>query len=339
MLSDLTNTHGIFTDTDVVYKGFTHFLEDIQSYECTSLTGGLSTSSMQRCTVNGKKYVVRMLNGSFSVRKNEILTHVAMAKEKIAPHIYYYDSIDYSFAIMEFIDGCTLTVEQAQQSDMLERIAQKIRFIHGYDPAKLVDSEKVNMFDAIVGFYEQVKQKNPILSYCILDQALLQAKILYERIELNSPRLVFSHNDIHMRNVFCVHNDALIIDWEAVAINYNFFDGASYSLYACLNDLQEHYLLFCYLKRKPLPAEIQSFKDIKSLIMLYTALWLLKELDDVPADIILAKPKSFGYYGKIFAENYKADSPDFLFEMAVSLLQGFFKEYECLEKQHCSNAC
>jgi hypothetical protein len=62
-------------------------------------------------------------------------------------------------------------------------------------------------------------------------------------------------------------------------------------------------------------------------------------LDDVPADIILAKPKSFGYYGKIFAENYKADSPDFLFEMAVSLLQGFFKEYECLEKQHCSNAC
>ena len=319
--------------SDSLYKGFTQFLGSLYQYECKPLLGG-QMGSIQQCTVNGKKYVARIINAPLATRRSEVLTHLSMAAQNIAPRIYYYDQDDYSLVIMEYIESKTLSWEQTRNANVLQCVAQKIRAIQAGDAVALGHNKKMDIFDLIVRGYERIRTKHHIVDHSIFEQALRKAKVVYQKIESRRPLLVLSHNDLHPRNMFFINNDIVIIDWELIGLNYDFFDLALYSLYSCLTDKHEYDLLSHYLQRDPSVADLQYLKEIKLLIRLYGALWNLSFLDELPEDISLDMVKNFDHYGKIFIEDYSADSSLFWFEFSMSLLREFFQEYERFEKDN-----
>lgn len=316
--------------SDTIYKRFVQLLGPLYQYECKALSGG-QMSSIQLCMVNGKKYVARVINTPLPVRRNEVLTHVHMASKNIAPHIHYYDQDDYALVIMDYLEGKTLSWQQARNHDVLQRIAHKIRSIQACDKNTLMHDKRMNIFDFIINCYEKIKTKKFAIDPAIFDQAFHKAKILYDTIESRKPRLVLSHNDLHPRNIFFINNDISIIDWEVIGLNYELFDLALYSLYSCLRDEDEYHLLTYYLYHEPSDEELQQFKDIKLLISLYGSFWNFAFSDEIPEDISFDMVNDFDYYGKIFTETYDSDSPKFWFEFSASLLQKFFKDYERFE--------
>lgn len=317
---------------DPVYNGFTQFLGSLYQYESKTLAGG-QMNAIQLCTVNDKKYVVRIMNAPLSKCRGEILAQVSMAAKKIAPHIHYYDQDNYSLVIMDYIDAKTLSWQQARDPYVLKKMAEKIRLIEACDQDMFVDNKKMDVFNYIVCCYEKIKTRQCAIDNAIFDEAFHKAEILYHAIESRNPRLVLSHNDLHPRNIFFIDNDISIIDWEIIGLNYEFFDLALYSLYSCLRDEDEYLLLTYYLERDPSDQQLQYFKDIKLLISVFGAFWNFAFSDDIPHDISLDMVKDFDYYGKVFTETNDADSTRFWFAFSASLLQKFFKDYERFEKE------
>jgi len=324
-------TCSLAQENDVIYNGFQKFLGTIDCYECEQISGGLSHNTQYLCTVNDKKYIVRMLNEPLLIRQSEVLIHLLAANKNIAPKIHYYDTNEYTMVIMDFIEGKTLLLEQACRRDVLDLIVQSVKAVAQFDQNLVMDPDKKDLLVETVQRYETIKnQRGEELDYIIM-QALDNVVCVHQVIENAQRPLVVNHHDLHPRNIFFTDNDMAIIDWERAAINYELYDLAIYSIYACLDEYDDYYVLTKYLERSPLDEDVYYFNCLKLMMRVHIALDFFTCTPHIP-ECISGKPiKDFKYYGTIFAHDSSANSPEFLYAIGISLLQEFFAEYKKFE--------
>ncbi len=320
-------------ESDAVYNGFQQFLGTIYQYECEELCGGLSNNTQYVCSANENKYVVRLLKEPLPVRQGEVSTHLLAASYNIAPNIHYYDDREYSFVIMDFIDGQTLLFDQANGHDVLNLVANNVRSIAQIGANVLMSRHKIDLRALMIRYYKKIHACGDPTLNRLLEEALNKFEVVYHAMETESRPLVFGHNDLHPRNIFCLQDDMIIIDWETGAINYELYDLANYSVYACLDAADEYYLLTQYLQCFPSHAELQYFKDVKLLVKVFNAFGFLICLEHIPDSVSMESVKEFNHYARIFAQDTNANAPEFLYALALSLLQEFFEEYKNFENK------
>lgn len=315
---------------DSLYDFFQQHAHPINSYNVEQLKGGFSNNKPYLCVINEKKYVARLLSESYAKRKHEILIHSYFADQGIAPRVHYYAD-DYSFMVMDFIEGNTLKFEDAQKESVLKNIADVIYRVHEgkIDDVLKKDIGSRNMHDDIIDWYNTIKEDNLFLPVLIED-AFAALEGICKSLEKEAKPFVLSHNDVHLRNIFFRDNQIILIDWEMVQLNYAFYDAAVYSIYACLNDDQEYYFLTQYLKDKPTFFEWCYFKNTKLLAMLWSIFGWLDFLGPIPDAI--SNVEDYSYYVTIFAQNAHIEDSKFFFEWGFSLLKRFFKEYEACKE-------
>jgi len=315
---------------DVIYNGFEQFLGTIHTYRCDQLRGGLSKNTQYVCSVNDNKYVVRILKESLSIRQGEVNNHLVAARHTIAPTIHYYDEDEYSFVIMDFIDGQTLLFEHANRCDVLDLIVRTMKAIAQFDDT--VSSVRTIDLRALMAcYYDKIQAYADVTLHSLIANGLRIFEVVYQSIENEYRPLVFSHNDLHPRNIFYLQNDMVIIDWETGALNYELYDVANYSVYACLHEADEYYLLTQYLECFPSDDNLEYFKKVKLLVKVFNAFGFLICLDHMPDTSDMELVKDFSYYARIFAQDANANDPEFLYELAMSLLQEFFEDFEQIE--------
>lgn len=311
-----------------IYNGFQQFLGAIHSYECEQINGGLSNNTQYLCIVNGKKYIVRMLNEPLPIRQSEVLIHLLAAGKNIAPTIHYYDTNEYTLVIMDFIDGNTLLLEHACRSDVLDIMVQNVKAIAQFDANLVVNSHKKDLLAETVQRYERIKNQRGDELDTMIIQALQQVTVVHQAIENAQRPLVVNHHDLHPRNIFFIDNDVVFIDWERAAINYELYDLAIYSVYACLDECDDYYVLTQYLQRSPSDADIYYFNCLKLMMRVHIALDFFTCTPHIPESAFGEPIKEFKYYATIFAQDTNANSPEFLYAIGISLLQEFFVAYK-----------
>lgn len=326
IIAHVATTDPITQEDDAIFTSFKQFSGDIYQYKRKQLNGGLSNNTQYICVVNEHTYVVRALKEPLARRQNEINTHLLAASKGIAPKIYYYDDA-FSCVILDFIHDHTLLVEQAKRYDVLDIIAKKVRLITQFDVDILANHHEPDLFAQIVADYNQIKDCGHTDFNALIDKARHDVEIIYHTLERTRRPSVFNHNDLHPRNIFFTQNDILIIDWETAAMNYEFYDLACYSVYSCLNEAEDRYLLTQYLQDCPSDSDLKEYHRVKLMLRVFMAFAFLKLLKPMPQTVPMEAVKEFEYYMQIFAQDTNANSPEFLYALAISFLQEFFKEY------------
>lgn len=314
-----------FPDQDAILNGFKQFLGTIHTYESKQLTAGLSKNALYLYGVNDHKYVVRILGDSWLKRCNEIDTHRWAADRGLSPKIYYYDN-DRLFVLMDFIEGNTLVLEQAKIPLVLDCVAEKIRLISQHKSDNIF--VKKDIWHELIENYKKIQNRLNQNLKSLLEQAFHTAEIIYNELESEQRPLVFCHNDLNYRNIFFTGKDILFIDWEMAGMNYEFYDHAFYSVFVCLDPASDYYLLTKYLQYTPSHADVRYFQNLKLLIRIWDVFYLLAFLPYIPKDTPMDSIKDIQYYMDLFARDVTVVSDEFLYEIAISQLQEFFKEYK-----------
>ena len=317
---------------DAIYNGFEQFLGALYQYKFEQkLPGGVINSPPCVYQVNDNKYVVRTSTKSPEVRCNCIATHCIAAEKCLAPKIYHHHhDDDFSFFIMDFIDVPTLSFEQARKSEILALIGQKVRSIADFNTA-IASHHKENLFDKVMRHYKSIKSKNLSDFDPIIEELKSKAEILHQIIEDENRPLVMNHNDFHLRNIFCTHDDIRIIDWDELDKNYEFCDLALYSICSCLNEEDDDFLLTHYLQRDPLLLDTQYFRKIKLMTRIADMATVFDLVDSVPESLPMESIKDLEYYSILFAQSADNDSPEFFYALGMSELREFHEEYKKLE--------
>lgn len=277
-------------------------------------------------TVNDSKYLVRILKEPLLIRQNEVIVHSAAADKFIAPKIYHHQHTkEFSLIIMDFIPESTLSLEQAKDYYTIDFIARKVKSIQELDLNFTLRTR--NLFTVIIENYEKIKNKNLIIDP-IFEEILDKVKIIYQKFENNARPLVISHNDLHPRNIFFTGTDVIIIDWEMVGFNDQFYDLAVYSLCACLNEKDDFYLLKQYLQKDPCSDDMQHFNIVKLLARVTYVFSTFEFLNHIPEVLSVESFNNFEYYENIFAQDSTANSSELLLALGVSQLQLFLEEYK-----------
>ncbi len=309
---------------------FSEFLsQPLYQFEYKQLHGGFSLNSSYLYHVNDKKYVVRMLGESLHFRKSEIEAHLLAATLNVAPRVHYYDKNNYAFTIMDFIEGATLNLQQAQSVEVLNLVAHKVKLLAQVEVSTLSNIPKRDVFRYIVENYEMV-MRNPEYAFLfpLLEDMFSKAKIIVNTIEKDNRSFVLSHNDLHSRNIFFADNDVLFIDWEMVGVTYQLYDLANYSFTACLSDEQDVFLLSKYLGCEPSHAELHQFRKMKLLAMAFYITSIFAWVEKGPSDFSLDNVKRYEDYAALFAHDATANSSDFLFLLGISALKEFSVRYD-----------
>jgi Choline/ethanolamine kinase len=315
------------TPENKIKYAFHKISSTIQTLVITPLVGGLSHDrKIFKCTLEEKNYVACILNAPFIQRKKEVEAHLLVMNMGRAPTIYYYND-DYTLVIMDFINDHTLSLEEGALSGVLDQISEACRQMSQLPVTYLPPK---NIFAAIYAHCDQLIHQDTKLSPLIM-QAQEKVKILEQKINQEQRSLVFCHGDLHPRNIFFSQQHLLIIDWEDAGLEYELFDLASFSVFFCLDDKADVYILTHYLQKIPTRKEKGYFQWLKLAVRAADAFGIYASLEDlnVYASHEIESVNEFLYYQTLFAKNEKAaSSPKFLYEMACSQLQEFFKTIE-----------
>lgn len=315
-------------EESIIYNGFEQFLGKINTYKVEQLTGGLSNNFPCVCLVNDKNYVVRIFRGPLKTRNIKLFINHLVTQQGIAPKIYHHGSHDdFSFIIMDFIEGHTLSFEQASHYRVFDLIAQKLKLIAQIDTT-IETIYKENFFNENMRHYNNIKKKNFIGFDVILEEIKDKIEYIYEKLNYYNKPLVMGHNDFYPRNIFFARDDIIIIDWDTMGLNYEFGDLASYSIFFCLNEKDDSYLLTQYLQCVPTIQNEHYFKTVKLMVRACLALNFFAMVESISEPLFIGSVKNFKYYATIFAQNSKADSSQFFYECGMSQLQEFYKEYK-----------
>lgn len=312
----------------VIRSGFEQFLGDIHSYTFRSLVGGLVSDAPCVCTVNDRTYVTRIFRGSPQARQIQITANCFVANCGIAPTIYHHGHHDdFSFIIMDFVDMPTLSFEQGIQRVTMDAVAHTVRSIAHIDTT-LETNNKENYFEESMSHYHNIKQKNFPNFDPILEEIKDKMEVVAQKLHSYNRPLVMSHNDFQPRNMFFVDNKMVVIDWDFMGLNYECADLAAYSVYFCLPEEDDLYLLTQYLQRAPSIDDVDYFKTVKMMTRLLYIVSFFELVHYIPEVESIA---DFKYYAMLFAQDATHDSSEFFYECGMSQLQDLRLEYEALK--------
>lgn len=283
------------------------------------LQGGLSSASLYRVEANDKIYVLRILQ-SQSLNDQDILELFCLteaAKQGLSPQVYAISS-DNRMVLMEYIDGKTLSIEQANLSDNVRKIAKILREVHQIPEQGIAGESLLSKAMRCAPFVlnDHLASANDIEDSYELVKNYTQALEQYEYTKVRV------HGDLNPRNIFLADDRILLIDWAETTIEDPFYDLAYFSLKAGYPKKNEWLLLASYLERHPTENECERFELHKKILHAFwslTDLYLAKmELNQHPEQAINTKNilKDWETYQRIFAEPLEELSAQFFYDLS-----------------------
>ena len=302
---------------EVLAQGFPGVAQE--RYTFHPLKGGLSGTSLYRVKTSDSQYVLR-IHRSSKITDQDKREHIAFtkaAKEGIAPHIFYA-STDHRAIIMEFVDGKTLTLEQAHLPHNCKRLASAIRQIHqSLGPDQLGE----NILSKAERCYQKVLSDGSGAEEQI-QKAFNLLKKYRQELDSYHYEKVGIHGDLNPRNIFLANDRILFIDWSETNFDDPFYDLSYFALKLAYGKPEEDLFLKTYLQRKPTEKELCRYLLQKRI---HQAFWSLTNLylaevarkkhpgQQVDRDASL---KTWEFYQKAFANGSEELSSQYFYDLS-----------------------
>lgn len=237
----------------------------------TELKGGFSQASLYKIEVANKIYVLRVLQ-CLEVNNQdelELFCMIEAAKKGISPQIIFV-SPDRKTIVMEFVEGKTLTIEQANDPENIIRMAKSIHTAHQITEHEMEGlsllSKAMQCFSIIL---QELAPKDEII------QAYHLVETLTQKLSTFNISKVLIHGDLNPRNIFIKNSQVFLIDWAETTMEDPFYDLAYFSLKSSLSQKNERFLLQSYLQHSPSQEELIRFQLHKRI---HHAFWSLTDL-------------------------------------------------------------
>lgn len=159
-----------------------------------------------------KKAIFKLFNlESSRLQINQYLKlkmHKLMNENNLCPKILYI-SDECDLLIYEFFE----TNEDLKVPNIIKRLAEKIKQVHLQKIPK-----------NLITFKEQLHNYEKILSGHSKFKKVKEGIELYKDLIQDETDLVFSHNDLNIKNVLSNKDSVSFIDWEYSSINSRYYD-------------------------------------------------------------------------------------------------------------------
>jgi tRNA A-37 threonylcarbamoyl transferase component Bud32 len=268
------------------------------------LSGGYSDATNFLIEADGKRYVLRMHKRDETEKRiqREFYALHEASKAGICPHLYSLKPDD-NAVLMEYIEGKTITIEQAKLPNSCRKIAKALRTAHAI---KRNPNSRSSTIDRIEAMYTDVCKylKNK-------DSAHEAIQIIRKNSEVLSKMHVTKvnlHGDLNPRNIFITEHGVRFIDWFNTNWEDPFYDLCCFALLHDYNDKEEDLLLECYLHHTATPEDKRHYKLVKEITLanfcLTGHLIMAKLLSVQPQKIDSSSTlKGWSYYVQAFANN------------------------------------
>lgn len=203
------------------------------------MEGGFSQALLYRVAIAGKEYVVRLHPpaSSFDKREHAALMATYAGELAVGPKMYF---VDRQGIVMDYIPGRTVRPADFVEMNRLAEMAALLRLLH---QSKKPFPKAVSPF---ARFREHAGQ-------------FLEIAALLERLEPLFHRLVPSHLDLNLRNILFDDERFWLVDWVNGGLSDPYFDLATFSLFAELDERASRAFLAFYFAREPTEAEWMRF--------------------------------------------------------------------------------
>jgi thiamine kinase-like enzyme len=218
-----------------------------------------------------RSYVVRFIEDfSDAPRIDEIALHQYAHEHGFGPEVLY-SNVDDGIIIMEyFTQPEILTVDKAQQIDLLVDCVKKIH------KSTLV-CRRQNRFttNCLEHFSYMINKKTP-LNLLSFRESL---QFLEACIDM-TVQPVFVHGDLHRFNVFFCGDSYKAIDFESGHYDHPYVDLARLAVFFGFDNQEELYFLEQYWNRPVTQQDLIQFTIFKLFHLASLALWMLETLED-----------------------------------------------------------
>ncbi|MCF7899188.1 phosphotransferase [Candidatus Babeliales bacterium] len=298
---------------------FENYIQD-KILEIKQFSGGLSFGEKFLCITKEKSYVAKIFKEVSEFSKYEIQKSVCAAQIGVAPKIYFHNE---NVMIMEFVPGNTLNIEQAKTTKVLNAMVDFLKSIKNIDSNNNIK----DVFGVVIKNLDALDKEEKLKPF-LKD---VKNKVLNLKQILNAQQrpFAFCHGDLNPRNIFFNDQKLTVIDWPFCGMYYQFYDIAYFSVFNCLDDSSDMFLLTNYLQKQPDASDLCYFKLLKSLVRIFDASFLLNYLQEQNYTFSGNLPEhDFYYYENLWAKDSISNTPDFNYDLAMCGLKEFFKEYD-----------
>jgi thiamine kinase-like enzyme len=192
--------------------------------------GGLSNHAWQ-AEQGEQRYFVR-LGGPESAtlgvdRESERTLLAIVAAAGLAPPLVACDPSN-GLLVTQYVAGGPWRREDAHEARNIERIADRLRRLHGLEPASGIRT--IDFAAQARSLETQLGTLAPLGTVRVVAAAVRRvADPAFELLASRRPRLVPCHNDLHHLNLLDDGSRLWIVDWEYGGVGDPLFDLASYA--------------------------------------------------------------------------------------------------------------
>lgn len=293
-----------------------YFLE--KAVSITPLMGGYSEAMNLR--VDGK-YVLRVPD-TMQTEKSILREFFAMKDadlKGVGPHIHHV-GFNNKAILMDYIEGGTLTMEQAKRSENCIKIAQSLRKAHASARNPISRSPYKDKIEAL---YEELRG---YVDNSHITKAIELIRDLHKEPKEGALPKVNIHGDLNARNIFITDKGALFIDWSQTNWEDPFYDLSCFAIMHDYDDALERLLLENYLEHPPTKSQKKHYERIKKINLAQLCLtchYVMHELLQKKPQKIdeNAALKPWSHYAYAFAGYQSGRDPQFFYEAGASALK------------------
>lgn len=282
------------------------FLTNTKEIKTTPLSGGI-TNQNYMVESNGLRCVIRITGANtelLGIRRDvEYMANLNAGKLGVAPEVLYYIEPE-SYLVTRFINGKRITCDEMVKSEILRKVANKIRTYHRELPPLGCE---FNVFNRIAMLTNIAKNNN-----CRFPDNFEYMQIKVKHVQQILKQVPYTptlcHNDLLNLNFLLEQDEIRILDWEYSGMGDIFFDLANFSHHHALSDEQVKILLHSYFGE----VTQQSFARLKliwPMSEIHEALWgtVQSGISELNEDFLGYANLWFGRAREVFQDSRWAD--------------------------------
>lgn len=290
---------------------------DIQQSQITAklLPGGFSTDEKYIVTANNQKYVLRLYEVKENSKIDSELHMLNLASQLgIGPAIFYVAK-NKNFVLMEFLEGGTLSFDQARTPEACISVAKAIKTLHSSPAQEWIHYDCFALYKYTYNVIVNKAGNRPEF-----DEAINMMRDAYTELDKMSSEKVNSHCDLNPRNIFIIDGQAKFIDWGDVNYRNPFYDLALFSIFSTYTPDQEKLLLQTYLGREIEMTDWKKLYLCKLIAYSTIALDAFNICFTNPSAEMIDDHQSYEFLMKQFVD-YSDNSHAFLMNIAHTFLR------------------
>lgn len=297
----------------------------------TPLVGGHSSLNFF-VELPSNQYVLRF-NEKASMERFQCELFAMQEASKVGISPFVFKSFpNEKMVLMEYINGKTLTIEQAHQIEVCNKIAKVLHKAHSIKKNPHHSTSRNTIMET---FYSQLSPFSEIL-----EESTQAIKIIRRGHDIlnNMPSSysVNTHNDLNPGNILVIDDRIVLIDWEGTNWEDPFYDLSYFAIFHDYDSRRELSLMESYLNKKPNLEEFQRYYLTKKINFARISLscYFISFIQNKPNIDQEAPLKNWKYYVKSFANKSYDDLPTS--QLFYNLARAAFLEAESINYEDLS---